>query len=68
MNPSNPNERLIRRREVENLTGLKRSILYAMARDGRFPAPLKLSRRCSAWQESKVRDWIAARIAQAGRA
>jgi len=54
--------RLLRRHEVEHLTGIGRSSLYAMARSGRFPQPVKISERCSAWNEVEVRAWIAARI------
>lgn len=54
--------RLIRLPEVQRLTGLGRSQLYALAAQDRFPAPIKLSDRCSAWVESDVRGWIAERI------
>lgn len=55
--------RLIRLPEVERLTGLRKSQVYALANAQKFPAPIKLSERCSAWQESEVRAWIAERIA-----
>jgi prophage regulatory protein len=55
--------RLIRLPEVIHLTGLGRSQLYALAQADQFPRPLKLSQRCSAWQETAVRAWIADRIA-----
>lgn len=55
--------RLIRLPEVSRMTGLGKSQVYALANAGRFPAPIKLSERCSAWQESEVRAWIAERIA-----
>ena len=55
-------DRLIRMPEVQRLTGLGRSSLYAMARDGRFVRPIKLSERASAWPESKVKAWVAQRI------
>lgn len=58
-------QRLIRLPEVQRLTGLSRSQTYALVRDGRFPSPLKLSERCSAWDESAVRAWIDSRIALA---
>lgn len=61
-------ERLIRLPEVKHLTGLGRSQLYALAARGEFPAPLKLSTRCSAWRESAVRQWISERIAAANQA
>lgn len=55
--------RLIRLPEVQRLTGLGRSQTYALARDGRFPQPIKISERCSAWVEADVRSWIDAHIA-----
>jgi prophage regulatory protein len=61
-------ERLIRLPEVKHLTGLGRSQVYALAARGEFPAPLKLSKRCSAWRETEVREWITRRIAAAGQA
>ena len=60
---SMPAESLLRIRDVLALTGLGRSQLYALTAQGRFPRPVKLSVRCSAWPESEVRQWIADRIA-----
>jgi prophage regulatory protein len=57
--------RLIRLNEVLHITGLGRSTLYALALAGKFPSPIKLSSRCSAFVESEVRAWMAARIAAA---
>lgn len=59
-------ERLMRVADVVTLTGMKRSSIYRLAAAGRFPKPLKLTERCSAWRESQVRLWIAERVA--GRA
>jgi len=56
-------QRFIRLPEVRHLTGLGKSQVYALALAGKFPAPIKLSERCSAWLESDVRAWIAERIA-----
>jgi prophage regulatory protein len=58
--------RLIRIAEVQRLTGLGRSQIYALASKGKFVRPVKLSERCSAWPENEVRAWIEDRIA-AGR-
>jgi prophage regulatory protein len=58
-------ERLIRLPQVESLTGLKRAHLYGLARRGQFPKPVKIGARASAWQESLVREWVAARIREA---
>jgi prophage regulatory protein len=44
---------------VQAQTGLSRSKLYALIREGRFPAPLRLGPRCVRWHSATVRDWIA---------
>lgn len=43
-------------------TGLSRSHIYALAQQGKFPKPTKLSERSSAWVESEVQEWIESRI------
>ncbi len=53
---------LIRLPDVQRMTGLGRSQIYALAKKDRFPRPVKLSERCSAWVSSEVAAWIAARI------
>lgn len=55
---------LIKMPEVRAKTGLSRSHLYALAQQGEFPKPIKLSERSSAWVESEVQGWIDSRIAQ----
>lgn len=45
------------------MTGLSRSHLYALAQQGIFPKPVKLTERSSAWVESEVQGWIESRIA-----
>ena len=55
---------LLKMPEVRAKTGLSRSHLYALAQNGEFPKPIKLSERSSAWVESEVKDWIDTRIAQ----
>ncbi len=55
--------RLIRRPEVERLTGLKKSQLYALSNEGDFPQRVKLGNRSVAWPENLVNDWIAERMA-----
>lgn len=59
------NERLIRLPQVQSLTGLKRAHLYALARRGEFPKPIKIGLRASAWQESMVLDWLQEKIRSA---
>ena len=47
--------------QVSELTGLHRSSIWRAARDGRFPAPVRLQGRRVGFIEAEVRDWIAAR-------
>ena len=51
----------LRRRDVENLTGLSRSSIYDLMANGAFPRPVRLSRRAVAWPESIIADWLAQR-------
>jgi prophage regulatory protein len=60
-------ETLLRLRDVESRTGLRRSHLYGLAARGEFPKPLKLGNRASAWVAGEVDAWIKARIRASGR-
>ncbi|GGY39212.1 DNA-binding protein [Bacterioplanes sanyensis] len=57
-------ERFLRWKEVKELVGISRSHAHALIAEGRFPAPIKLAERASAWLESEVQQWIEERIAQ----
>jgi prophage regulatory protein len=54
--------RLLRRPQVEALTGMKRSQIYALMNDGKFPKAIKLGVRIVAWIESEIYAWIDVRI------
>jgi prophage regulatory protein len=47
---------ILRRKQVELRTGLSRSTIYAMIRDGSFPAPVALG------VQNEVEEWITDRI------
>ncbi len=49
---------LLRRPQVESMTGLKRSSIYALMKCGQFPHPVKLSARAVAWRSDDVNGWI----------
>jgi len=57
---------LLRLPEVTKRTGLSRSFVYAEIKDGRFPKPVKITKRTSAWIESEIDEWIERRIAERG--
>ena len=51
--------RLLKRPEVEALTGLSRSSIYLRMKRGDFPAPVRISTNSVAWRASDVDEWIA---------
>lgn len=53
--------KILRRRAVEEVTGLSRSTLYAMMADGWFPRPVKLGKRAVGWHEAEVMNWLQSR-------
>ena len=57
---------LLRRPQVEALTGLSRAWIYAAMQRGEFPRPVKIGRRAVAWPESVIDKWISERMAQSG--
>lgn len=65
--PSNTTA-LLKRREVERLTLLSRSQIYALMKQGEFPTPIRLSSMSVAWIETEIHGWIANRIADSRKA
>lgn len=66
--PAKP-EKLLRLPEVESLTGLKKSSIYAgmKASPPTFPHCVRLSVRAVAWRESDIANWQAQRQKAGGR-
>jgi prophage regulatory protein len=54
--------------KVLDTTGLRRSTMRQMVKDGLFPPPVKLSERASGWVSLLVQDWQRQRIEQHQRA
>lgn len=54
--------RIIRLKEVMDLTGLARSTIYKFVSVDLFPKPISLGDRCVGWLESEVYDWILIKI------
>ena len=55
--------RFLRRRSVEDRTGLSRSTIYLQVQCGTFPRPVRIGGRAVAWLESDIDAWIEARLA-----
>jgi prophage regulatory protein len=52
---------ILRRRQVEKLTGLARSTIYQYVKAGDFPPPVKLGARAVGWRYADVLVWINSR-------
>ena len=55
-------DRMLRRKEVEAITGLGRSSIYEGMAAGTFPKSVKIGARAVAWPEPLIRAWIAERM------
>lgn len=55
--PASNVDRLLRYREVENVTGFRRSTIYFWMSKGLFPKPLKIG-RAIAWRERDIQKWM----------
>ena len=54
-------ERIIRAKEVQELTGLSRTTIWRLERSGKFPARVPLSSSIIGWRSSDITQWIATR-------
>lgn len=54
-------DRILRRDEVEILTGLSCSTIYRHIHAGKFPAPIELGSNAVGWRESVITRWCATR-------
>jgi prophage regulatory protein len=62
--------RILRQKEVSYRTGLARTTLHRMVKNGEFPAPIPLndSGHAKGWFEDEILEWQKARLALRGRA
>lgn len=50
--------RLIRLPDVIARVGIKRSMIYRLMSEGRFPRSRSLGPKCAVWVESEIDEWI----------
>lgn len=50
--------RVIRLPEVMHKSGLSKSVIYELVKDGSFPSPVMLGERRRGWIEEEVEAWI----------
>jgi prophage regulatory protein len=52
---------LLRRPQVEAITGLSRSSIYRAMDQDQFPRPVKIGQRAVAWRETDLNAWLSSR-------
>ena len=50
--------RIIREKEMRQITGLSRVTRWRLERKGQFPKRIKLTKRCVGWSEAEVLQWL----------
>lgn len=69
--------RILRRKQVEDRTGLSRSSIYARLRhnpkrpgdyDPTFPKPVSVGAKAVGWIESEIEDWLTTQIEKSRKA
>ena len=68
MNINSSKPRLINRAEVCSRVSLCKASVYKRMSVGEFPRPISIGGGRVAWLESDIDQWIAERLADAGRA
>lgn len=59
--------RILRLKQVRDLTGLCRSSIYQLQAQKRFPQSVKISARAVGWVESAVQRWVEDKVQQSHR-
>ena len=59
-------DRLLRRREVEKITGMSRSSIYRLMQYGEFPRPVRIGPAAVRWKASDIMAWIESRPVATG--
>jgi prophage regulatory protein len=54
--------RTLRLPQVKDTTGLCKSEIYRLIKDGQFPRQFKISLQAVGWLETEVRAWLEAKI------
>ena len=51
-------DKLLRRRQVEEITGMRRSSIYRLMQTGDFPPPVRVGPAAVRWRESDITGWM----------
>lgn len=64
--PVPPRDRLLRLNDVMAICGIRKSSIYVLMQQGKFPPCINITSRLSAWPESAVYQWVQDRIHKGG--
>jgi prophage regulatory protein len=62
--PQVKRDRLLKLPEVEHLVALKKSTIYNLVKQGKFPRCVQQGPRSVAWKEADVLQWVQDRISE----
>ena len=62
--PLVPRDRLLRLPDVSAIVGIRKSTIYALMKEGKFPKCIYVTSKTVAWPESAVLAWVNDRINQ----
>ena len=54
-------QKILRRSEVQRVTGLSKATIWRLVKMGDFPRPIRLGARAVGWKSSEIADWIESR-------
>ncbi|NUT85055.1 AlpA family phage regulatory protein [Pseudomonas corrugata] len=57
---------IMRREEVERKTGFKRSHIYSLMKEGKFPQAKRIGLRAVGWDSMEIQQWVLERLGQQG--
>ncbi len=60
--PLVPRDRLLRLPDVSAIVGIRKSSIYALMKEGKFPKCIYITSKTVAWPESAVLAWVNDRI------
>ena len=60
--PLVPRDRLLRLPDVSAIVGIRKSSIYALMKEGKFPKCIYITSKTVAWPESAVLAWVDDRI------
>ena len=60
-------DRLLRRREVEQMVGLSRTSIYRLMDSGDFPHPIRVGPRAVRWRLRDIEQWMSERPLTTGK-